>query len=313
MATITTTTSLSFDAAASLTVGVDKNFEGSIAFTSANDDVWPSFTVTKPQSKTYGPFGIAMTVVITVGNGSLDYTINGGMGGFGYDTDGNVTGLVSGDGTTYPLTPLTVTMAQATAQLAAASVGATWRISDIGGGTYWEKSATGILRPVNNICCAADIAAPSTFAAGVAERIYAEYLLPAKALNNGFLFDVGFQFSKSGATDAFTMRICLSSVAGTAGTGITQSGAVALMAAANRRAQGSFRFQRLSATTINNWVTNTAGNAGIGLVSGGAYSALTVPSMDAAFYLQVCGTAGGSTDTLTLESAPVTIFGGTNS
>ena len=72
MATITTTTSLSFDAAASLTVGVDKNFEGSIAFTSANDDVWPSFTVTKPQSKVYGPFGIAMTVVITVGNGSLD-------------------------------------------------------------------------------------------------------------------------------------------------------------------------------------------------------------------------------------------------
>lgn len=99
MATITTTTSLSFDAAASLTVGVDKNFEGRIAFTSANDDVWPSFTVTKPQSKTYGPFGIAMTVVITVVNGSLDYTINGGNGGFGYDTDGNVTGLVSGDGT----------------------------------------------------------------------------------------------------------------------------------------------------------------------------------------------------------------------
>ncbi len=99
MATITTTTSLSFDAAASLTVGVDKNFDGSIAFTSANDDVWPSFTVTKPQSKTYGPFGIAMTVVITVGNGSLDYTINGGVGGFGYDTDGNVTSLVSGDGT----------------------------------------------------------------------------------------------------------------------------------------------------------------------------------------------------------------------
>lgn len=99
MATITTTTNLSFDAAASLTVGVDKNFEGSIAFTSANDDVWPSFTVTKPQSKVYGPFGIAMTVVITVGNGSLDYTINGGMGGFGYDTDGNITSLVSGDGT----------------------------------------------------------------------------------------------------------------------------------------------------------------------------------------------------------------------
>ena len=97
MATITTTTSLSFDAAASLTVGVDKNFEGRIAFTSANDDVWPSFTVTKPQSKTYGPFGIAMTVVITVVNGSLDYTINGGNGGFGYDTDGNITGLVSGD------------------------------------------------------------------------------------------------------------------------------------------------------------------------------------------------------------------------
>lgn len=106
MATITTTTSLSFDAAASLTVGVDKNFEGSIAFTSANDDVWPSFTVTKPQSKTYGPFGIAMTVVITVVNGSLDYTINGGNGGFGYDTDGNITGLVSGDGTRLYVVPL---------------------------------------------------------------------------------------------------------------------------------------------------------------------------------------------------------------
>ena len=103
MATITTTTSLSFDAAASLTVGVDKNFEGSIAFTSAAENVQPSFTVTKPQSQVYGPFGVAMTVVITVGNGSLDYTINGGMGGFSYDTDGNITGFVSGDGNYGPL------------------------------------------------------------------------------------------------------------------------------------------------------------------------------------------------------------------
>ena len=97
MATITTTTTLEFDAAASLTLAFGNSFQGSLSFTSANDDVQPSFVVTKPQEKTYGPFGIAMTVLITVANGSIDYTINGGMGGFGYDTNGNVTSLVSGD------------------------------------------------------------------------------------------------------------------------------------------------------------------------------------------------------------------------
>ena len=222
------------------------------------------------------------------------------------------TSLVSGDGTQYPLTPLTVTFAQAVAQLSAAMIGAVWRISDLGG-TYWEKSSTGVLRPVNNIAVTHDIAAPVTFAAGTSPRIYAEYLIPAGALSNRFIFYPEPFFTKSGTTDAMTLNIALSATAGSVGTTISQSAAIAFMSAANRRAKdSSFRFQRLSATTVGNGVSSVGAAAGVNLTSGAAFAAITVPSMDSAIYLQIVGTAGGSTDTMQLESCPLTIIGNPN-
>lgn len=90
------TATLGMDGAASLTIVMYG--KATIDFTSANDDVWPSFTVTNAQSKTYGPYGINMSVVITALDGSLTYQVNGGVPGFGYDADSNITSLVDGDG-----------------------------------------------------------------------------------------------------------------------------------------------------------------------------------------------------------------------
>ncbi len=90
------TATLGMDGAASLTIAMFG--KATIAFTSANDDVWPSFTVTNAQSKTYGPYGINMSVVITALDGSLTYQVNGGAPGFGYDADSNITSLVDGAG-----------------------------------------------------------------------------------------------------------------------------------------------------------------------------------------------------------------------
>ena len=97
--TVSVTTSpvtLGMDGNASITINSGAAI-GTIAFTSANDDVWPSFTASL-QSKTFGPFGVAMSIVITVNQASITYQINGGTGGYSYDDAGNVTGLVGPGG-----------------------------------------------------------------------------------------------------------------------------------------------------------------------------------------------------------------------
>ncbi len=50
--------------------------QSSIAFTSLAPNVHPDVSVTKAQSKTYGPFGVPMTVVISCSDGSVTYTQN---------------------------------------------------------------------------------------------------------------------------------------------------------------------------------------------------------------------------------------------
>ena len=66
--------SIVMDPAASLTIS-DLNGKATIAFTSANDDVWPSMSVSNAQSKTYGPYGVTMSVVITAIDRSLVYRV----------------------------------------------------------------------------------------------------------------------------------------------------------------------------------------------------------------------------------------------
>jgi hypothetical protein len=67
--------SIVMDPAASLTIS-DLNGKATIAFTSANDDVWPSMSVSNAQSKTYGPYGVTMSVVITAIDRSLVYRVD---------------------------------------------------------------------------------------------------------------------------------------------------------------------------------------------------------------------------------------------
>jgi hypothetical protein len=92
------TASFGMDAFASLAVVPSANdARGTITFTSAapNSDR-PSFTANL-QAKTFGPFLVPMSVSIAVEDGSCTYQLTGSAGGFGYDSSGNVTGLVGPD------------------------------------------------------------------------------------------------------------------------------------------------------------------------------------------------------------------------
>ena len=92
------------DAAASLTItNSGRDAVGVITFTSAAPDSGvPSFTA-PIQEKVWGPFLAPMQVTIAVTNGTCSYQPNGNTGGFGYDTSGNITGLVDGAGNVFPL------------------------------------------------------------------------------------------------------------------------------------------------------------------------------------------------------------------
>lgn len=106
MATLTAgqSATVGMDAFASLTLVVDGS--ATLEFTSGIPNLLSDFTVSKAQSKTYGPYGVPMSVVITATDRGVTYTVNGQTGGFDYDSSGNVTGLVGPDGGSIPLAPV---------------------------------------------------------------------------------------------------------------------------------------------------------------------------------------------------------------
>ena len=97
----TSTATLSLDAFASVAVVCDASCNGTLTFTSAAPNLLSNKTF-KVQNKTYGPFGVPGTLSFTVTAGSLTYTPAWDVGGFNYDTSGNITGLASSNGSVIP-------------------------------------------------------------------------------------------------------------------------------------------------------------------------------------------------------------------
>lgn len=85
------TATISLDAFGSITIS--SGATGTIAFTSIDEGIKSSF-IEKIQNRTYGPYGVPMTVVITPTSGSLSYTLNNNINAnYSLDANGNVIGL----------------------------------------------------------------------------------------------------------------------------------------------------------------------------------------------------------------------------
>jgi len=79
------------DAWATLTLVVSS--KATIALTSLAPNLLSSSVVSQAQSKTYGPFGVPMTVVITAVDQGVTYALAGNPGGLSYNADGGVNGF----------------------------------------------------------------------------------------------------------------------------------------------------------------------------------------------------------------------------
>lgn len=103
MATLTAGQSATIGLDAWATLSLVVSGKATLAFTSGAENVQPSFDVTNATSRDFGPYGCPMSVVITAVDRSLTYTVTGGVGGYQYDSSGNVTGLVGPGGASVPM------------------------------------------------------------------------------------------------------------------------------------------------------------------------------------------------------------------
>ena len=100
MATLNAGSSVTLGLDAWASVALSVTGKATMAFTSQANNVMGDFTVTNATSRTYGPFGVPMSCVLTAVDGNLTYTVSGEIGGFARDSDGAVTGIIGPDGTT---------------------------------------------------------------------------------------------------------------------------------------------------------------------------------------------------------------------
>lgn len=96
---------LGMDAWASLALVVTG--KATLTFTSDADNLRSSFTVTDAQSKTYGPYGVPMSVTIRAVDRSLTYQITGGVGGLSYDSASEPNGVTGSSGQAWTVSEVT--------------------------------------------------------------------------------------------------------------------------------------------------------------------------------------------------------------
>lgn len=81
MPTITASQTASFTVDAFGSIAVVVNGQGALTATSRAQNLKSNVVVSVLQSKTYGPFGVPMDVVISCSDGSITYTVTNGYGG----------------------------------------------------------------------------------------------------------------------------------------------------------------------------------------------------------------------------------------
>ena len=156
MATLTAgqTATLGLDAWASVTLVVDG--KATLDFTSSVPNLHSSFSVSNATTRTYGPYGVPMSVEIVAVDKSLTYTVGGEAGGLAYDSDGAMSGFTGPDGEIVSLSEVSAYVA------ATASAGATLVTGACELAGYICTTAAGNITIYDNASAAGTVILPTT-------------------------------------------------------------------------------------------------------------------------------------------------------
>lgn len=276
----TSSATLTLDAFASVTVVADASCNGALSFVSDAQNLLSNKTA-KVQNKTYGPYGVPGTVTISITAGSLTYTVNGNTGGFEYDADGNIVGLVGAGGTIYG-TGASYTWA--TLPAASTLSGVMVFVSDVGGGTYWRSNGTR-WRPLNNMACLGALGARVS-QTGSAEYLYYNVKVPAGAWKDNDRLRFRFTMTKSSTAETATMRVRVGQLGTVSDAAMYLGGASATattsasLATTNNTYGGFFDVKRVSATSLQKLGSGSFTQPYNGATNAVFASAFTVADMD---------------------------------
>lgn len=178
--------------------------------------------------------------------------------------------------------------------------------TDIGiGGSYWDYVG-GRWRPSARNVILYNGLAPVTLSSGT--KTVVDYIkLLAGVVQDGDLLEYSYLVEKDGASDTYTIDICLGAVQATPGTSLGLSTA-GLAGTAKQLSPTPVRVRREGATSVR---PVSVGGAQASGTNTGPNTAVTVPSLEADVYLQLCGQrTAGSTETLTSRHFAVTLISG---
>lgn len=189
---------------------------------------------------------------------------------------------------------------------ALANGGVTAFFTDIGpGGSYWDYVGNKWRPQARRVVIYAGMT-PATLSS--ATKTVVDYAtIPAGIWQDGDILEYAWLAEKDGASDAYTMDVCVGASAASVGTslGLSTGG---LTGTARQLAPAAIRLRRESATSVR--PVSVGGAQGTG-TNTGANTAVTVSSLDAEAYLQLAGQrTTGTTETLTTRSLIVTLISG---
>lgn len=197
------------------------------------------------------------------------------------------------------------TFAQLLAALSAGYVGTAF-VTDVGNGSMWVSDGTRV-RALNGEVVVYKNTSVVNLSTATPRSIGLELPLPAGFWKDGDVLEVSIDLYKSGTIDASTTQIQI----GNTGVVGTQLGNVSMVMSSggNRRAFGTFRFKRNSATSVT-LLNGPNGQDGIAASSDRSVTTATVLDMDAATrYLQITNAmATGGTDVVTIDAAIVRLI-----
>lgn len=173
----------------------------------------------------------------------------------------------------------------------AVSEGTKYFVTDVGsaGGATLVSNGT-IWNPDN---CEAMLYGQGTTGVSIASGLTTTSVAISQALTgwqDGQLVQLSGRCFKTGAVSGATIGVSFNNTSGTAGALIT----TATFSAANRNQTYFFAFQRINNTTVRTIQYGVDGTS----ASSSLFTDVTVPSIDAGLFVQLCGRVTGGTDGL---------------
>lgn len=223
------------------------------------------------------------------------------------DANGNVIGVVGSSGEVFSLTA-SYTFAEFQTAIANGYVGTAF-VSDIGNGSMWVSDGVRG-RPLNGEIVLHNSQAGIALVNTTPRAVGIAIPLPIGLFQDNDVLEISIDESKSGTVDASTTQLQIGTSQVTVGTQVGNSSMV-MSSGGNRRAFGTFRVKRNSATSVT-VLNGPNGQDGVSASSDKA-TATTAPSnLDVGTnYLQLTNAmATGGTDVVTVDKFIVRLITG---